>query len=372
MYSVRQILINKQKNTGIRRGASSPKIGFNTGYIIIILVVITFFIRASGVISRYKERGGYAYVQMLNFTMPVVETTIYDEGAYADNHLSIKNVVLETLGLKGISTYGIVAREINLFKNSTTGNSILGETIKKLTPFSLKNESIAKMTQEEIAELNKVSEAYDPSLKKTLDSSKPEVLIFHTHTTENYAEVGKDTTDSDFNVVGVGDVLTKELEEGYGISVIHDKTNHSVSYNESYKRSNETLTKYLDQYGDFKIIIDLHRDGVDNAKAEQLKNVYTINLNNQNLAKMMFVTGQNSARYEANKALVDELYNKTNDLFPGLIRKTYEYEFAATSVNYSLSDNFVLIEVGSNVNNAQEAKLTAKYIGRIIAEHINR
>lgn len=372
LYSVRKILINKQKNTGIRRGASSPKIGFNTGYIIIILVVITFFIRASGVISRYKERGGYAYVQMLNFTMPVVETTIYDEGAYADNHLSIKNVVLETLGLKGISTYGIVAREINLFKNSTTGNSILGETIKKLTPFSLKNESVAKMTQEEIAELNKVSAAYDPSLKKTLDSSKPEVLIFHTHTTENYSEREGLTTDNDFNVSGVGDVLGKELEEGYGISVLHDKTNHSVSYNESYKRSNETLNKILNEYGDFKVIIDLHRDGVNGARAEELKSVYTMNLNGQDLAKMMFVTAPNSSRYGANKTFVENLYNIGTDLFPGLIRDVHVIDPAATAINYSLSDNFILIEVGSNVNTAQEAKLTAKYIARIIAEHINR
>ena len=39
------------------------------------------------------------------------------------------------------------------------------------------------------------------------------------------------TTNSDVNVVGVGDILAKELEEGYGISVVHDKTNYSVSYN---------------------------------------------------------------------------------------------------------------------------------------------
>lgn len=365
MYSLRQT-IPKQKLRSVRGKPASPKSGFNFGYVIIIFSVIVFFIRAMGVINKYNERGGYAYVQMLNFTMPVVKAQVYDEGEYAENNLSVKNVALEALGLRGFSTYGIVGREISLFKDSTLGDSALGSAIKGLTPFSLKNESIAKMTSEEIAELNKVSAAYDPSLKKALDNSKPEVLIFHTHTTENYAEAGKDTTDSNFNVVGVGDVLSKELEEGYGISVIHDKTNHSVSYNDSYTRSNQTLTNYLNKYGDFKIIIDLHRDSVAN------KDAVTVNLNDQNLAKMMFVTGQNSTRYEANKALVDELYNTANTLFPGIIRNTYEYEIAATSINYSLSDNFVLIEVGANVNTAQEAKLTAKYIARVLAEHLNR
>lgn len=365
MYSLRQT-IPKQKLRSVRGKPASPKSGFNFGYVIIILAVVVFFIRAMGVINKYNERGGYAYVQMLNFTMPVVKTQVYDEGEYAENNLSVKNVVLEALGLRGFSTYGIIGREISLFKDSTLGDSALGSAIKGLTPFSLKNESIAKMTSDEIAELNKVSAAYDPSLKKALDNSKPEVLIFHTHTTENYAEAGKDTTDSNFNVVGVGDVLAKELEEGYGISVIHDKTNHSVSYNDSYARSNETLKSYLNKYGDFKLIIDLHRDSVAN------KDAVTVNLNNQDLAKMMIVTAENSTRYEANKALVDKLYNTANTLFPGLIRNTYVYNPGATSINYSLSDNFVLMEVGSNINAAQEAKLTAKYIARVVAEHLNR
>lgn len=370
MYSMRQGLPSKQRINKSGRLEVNSK-NFSVGYLIIIVAFIIFIIRAVSVINNYNDPGGYAYVQMLNFSMPVVKTQVYDEGAYVESNLSLKNVALEALGIGGINTYNIVGKEIGLFSN-ILGNSSITSSIKKLTPFSLKNESIAKMTDEEIAELNKVSEAYDPSLKKTIDHSKPEVLIFHTHTTENYAEAGQDTTESDFNVVGVGDVLSKELEEGYGISVIHDKTNHSVSYNDSYARSNETLKKYLNEYGDFKLIIDLHRDGVDSAKADQLKDIYTVNINDQNLAKMMFVTGQNSERYAANKALVDELYNTANTLFPGIIRDTYEYPIAATSINYSLSDNFVLIEVGSNVNTAQEAKLTSKYIARIVAEHLNR
>lgn len=363
MYSLGQRLPRKNLKRGGSSGAG--KSNFSVGYFIIIIAFIIFLIRSVNIINNYGERGGFAYVQMLNFSVPLVETQIYDEAQYADNHLSLKNVVLEALGIKGMNGYSIVAKEVSLF-NSILGNDSLRTPISKLTPFSLNNNSIAKMTPEEIAELNKVSAAYDPSLKKTLDNTKPEVLIFHTHTTENYAEAERDTTDNNFNVAGVGDVLAKELEEGYGISVIHDKTNHSVSYNDSYARSNETLKSYLSEYGDFKLIIDLHRDSVAN------KDAVTVNINNQNLAKMMFVTGQNSSRYEANKALVDELYNTANTLFPGIIRDTYEYEIAATSINYSLSDNMVLIEVGANINAAQEAKLTAKYIARIVAEHLNR
>lgn len=369
MYSLKQGMPNRKGTIKSGRLGINSK-NFSVGYLIIIVAFIIFLIRAVNVVNNYNDPGGYAYVQMLNFSMPVVKNAVYDEGAYAENNLTLKNVALEAIGIRGINAYKIIGKEIGLFSEICDKSTI--SSINKLTPFSLKTESIARMTDEEIAELNKVSAAYDPSLKKTLDNSKIEVLIFHTHTTENYSERENLSTDTDFNVVGVGDVLAKELEEGYGISVIHDKTNHSVSYNESYTRSNQTLRKYLDEYGDFKLIIDLHRDGVDGARAEQLKKVYTINMNEQNLAKMMFVTGQNSERYTANKALVDKLYNTANTLFPGIIRNTYEYEYAATSINHSLSDNLVLLEVGSNINSAQEAKLTSKYIARIVAEYLNR
>ncbi|MDY6226625.1 MAG: stage II sporulation protein P [Clostridium sp.] len=370
MYSLRQVSPNKQgARKNVKLGINNKN--FSMGYLIIIVAFVIFIIRAINVVNNYNDPGGYAYVQMLNFSMPVVKTAVYDEGAYVENNLSLKNVALEAMGIRGINVFKIVGKEISLFSEMFAGSEI-ASSINKLTPFSLKKESIAKMTDEEIAELNKVSEAYDPSLKKSLDNSKIEVLIFHTHTTENYSERENLTTDTDFNVAGVGDVLAKELEEGYGISVIHDKTNHSVSYNESYTRSNETLNKYLNKYGDFKVIIDLHRDGVDGAKAEQLKSIYTMNINDQSLAKMMFVTAPNSSRYEANKAFVENLYNIGNRLFPGLIRDIHEINPAATAINYSLSDNFILIEDGANVNTAQEAKLTSKYIARIIAEHLNR
>ena len=366
MYSLGQRLPNNK----LKRGGSysTSKSNYNLGYMIIIIGFIIFIMRGINVINRNNERGGYAYVQLLNFSMPIVENQVYEKEVFSENNLSLKNVTLEALGFNKINTYSIVKSQVGILSNILEKKG-LNQVVNNLTPFSLSENSIAKLTE---SELVGTSTAYDPSLKKELDTSKPEVLIFHTHTMEGYAESGSDTSNEDYNVVGVGDVITNELEKGYGISTKHDKTNHSVTYTQSYARSNETLKKYLDEYGDFKIIIDLHRDGVDSGKSDELKNVYTANINNENLAKMMFVTAGNSTRYAANEALVNELYSKADSLFPGLIRKTYYYEYGATAVNYSLSDNFLLIEVGANVNTAEEAKTTGKYIARLIAEHINR
>lgn len=341
---------------------------FNLGYFLIIGFVIIFLARAVGVVNSNSERGGYAYVQMLNLSMPIVKTQVYKEDAYAENKLSVKGVVAETLGLSNINLIGIIANEINYFSEATINNPGASDHNKGFEKFQVNENTIAKLTPEEILELNDVSKAYKPSLKKTLNASKPEILIYHTHTMEQYAESGvAQTTNPDANVVGVGNILAKELEEGYGISVVHDKTNYSVSYNDAYDRSREGLQKYLSEYGGFKLIIDLHRDAVSN------KDSVTTTLNGQSLSKFMFVTSQNVPTYDSNQKIVDKLYGIGSNLFPEIIKPTKIFEGLGgiNGFNQGFAEGSMIIEVGAHTNAAQEAKLTGKYIARILAEYLN-
>lgn len=367
MYDVRRSRSNVRSPV---EGVCVPRwiSNFNAGYILIIIAVTVFLFRAIGVINKYQERGAYSYIQMMNFSMPIVEMYAYDEMDFEENILSLKRVAIEALGISNINPLNILGKEISFLESNYNG-SFNGGKLKGLKPFSLNDDSIVRMTPEEIAELNKKSPAYDQSLKKALDNSNPEILIYSTHNTEAYAEAKAiDSTDNSFNVVGVAEVLAKELEDGYGISVIHDKTAHNIgAYNESYDRAQNTVQSYLNKYGDFKLIIDIHRDSVgDN------KNAVTSNINDQDLAKIMFVRAENSERYEANKKLTDELQAISNELFPGLARGIYTYPIGKLSIHQKLSDGALLIEMGADVNTAQEAKLSAKYIARIIAEYLNR
>ena len=321
-----------------------------------MVILEVFAYRVINILSSSNERGGLAYVQLLNFGMPIVESEVYNEEDYVENKQSIKMVCLEALGLQEINSFKILSEEVSFFQQGLDLKNSRGTVAAvTLTPFIINETSIVKVDHVE-----------DDSLKKKIDHTKPEVLIYHTHTSEGYAEESPDTDNAAFNVVGVGDELMEELENNYGISVIHDKTNHSASYIGCYERSNATVKKYLDQYGDFKLIIDLHRDSIDN------KSAVTLNINNENAAKIMLVNAKNSSKYAENKELSDFFYNKTNELFPGLIRNTYTYRSGIYAFNQSLSDNSVLIEWGSVVNNSEESKNTAKYVARIIAEYINR
>ncbi|SFC62357.1 stage II sporulation protein P [Clostridium uliginosum] len=332
----------------------------NIGLLSLIILVLIFFIRVVGVLKSNNERGGFAYVQLLNLGMPIVQSQIYKEESYAENNLSLKNICLKAVGLDDITYKGIIESEIGLFNKS---NNEKKGAILTFNQFNLNEDSISKTSPNEATLSTKI---YDSTLKKELNATKPEVLIYHTHTTENYSEASSDTTDENANVVGAGDELAKELEENYGISVIHDKTNHSVSYNDSYKRSSETVDKYLNKYGDFKIILDFHRDSVNDKAA------MTTQIAGVNAAKVMFVDAENSTRYAKNKELNEKVLNKTNEIFPGLSRKIFTYHRGMNAFNQSKSDGSLLFEMGSNVNSIEEVKVTSRCMARVIAEILNR
>lgn len=338
----------------IKKGKSEPKI--NVGLIVLLFFIIFFCVRLINGLKDSRENGALAYVQLLNFGMPIVEGQIYNEDQYIENELSIKVVLLKMLGLNDINSNIIIGNEVTYLKNSSSTDNLVSKF--NISSFDISEETIIRVDNVE-----------DSSLKKNLDTTKPEVLIYHTHTSEAYAEFStgdrSDSDDENYNVVGVGNALAKELEETYGIATIHDKTNHSTSYNESYSRSTETLQKYLNQYGDFKIIIDLHRDSGGN------KNNLTATVNGENVAKIQFVLSKSSSRYESNLVLANEMMNKGNELFPGFVREHYIYNRGIMRMQQSLSNSALLVECGSNINTAQEAQNSAKLIARLIAEYIN-
>ena len=336
------------------------KPNINIGIVVLILLLSVFFIRLGNVLKDNRERGAFAYVQLLNLGMPIIQSQVYDEGTYAENKLSLKNVCFEVLGLNNFSYRGIIQNEISFFYNI---NNYDTKSTFTFNPFQVSEESISKLP---INNDSKNTQIYNPSLKKEINKSKPEILIYHSHTTENYNASEPESLDENTNVVGVGDVLASELEENYGISVIHDKTDHCISYNDSYTRSGETVDKYLKQYGDFKMVIDLHRDSIED------KSLTTTQVYGMSASKVMFVNAKNSTRYNKNKELTDKVFTKTAELFPSLPIKILTYNRGKNAFNQSKSDGCLLFEIGSHTNTPEESKVTAKCMARVIAEIINK
>lgn len=210
---------------------------------------------------------------------------------------------------------------------------------------------------------------------------KPQVLIYHTHTTESFELEEHDTYDSRFygkttepdkNITAVGDAICKQLES-YGISVIHDTLVHDYpSYNAAYDSSRETVTQLLEKYPDVKIALDIHRDGIETADGVRLAPVTEID--GKDAAQIMIISGcddgtMNMPDYINNFRFACEFQSEAENLFPGLTRPIlFDYRF----YNQDLTDGSLLIEVGSHGNTLEQVIYSGELIGRALGELLTK
>lgn len=352
---------------------------FGTSMMIFLIMIFSNAYKDEKVMaSSNARRGNMFFVGIINYTMPLIKALNFDEEDMAESTFSVKDEVLTSIGINIKHPQNIIGKEIALFMTSSNinKNSSTKETFNdsSTSTFNLKNSDVKKTSVNNNIDQNNSSSGqnnilnvYDKSLKKTLDTSKPEVLIYHSHTTESYTPYGPDNMDASKDVCAVGDAIAKELQNNYGISVIHDTTIHNaMAYNKSYERSGETVDKYLKKYGDFKMLIDLHRDSSDDKKA------LTMKINGESVAKFMFVMAKKNPHYDKNIALVNSIVDTANKDFPGICSGIFYYNYGMNFFNQAKSNNAFLIEVGSDVNTMDEAKNTGKYIARVIAQVLNK
>lgn len=335
-------------------------------FLCFLLATVPIVTKVSSQLSQGNRN--MVFVQLINYTIPTVKVTSFNEDDLAENSFNMGNILKDFVGIDFSNPYSVMSREIPSLRLSydTINN---GNSSVSLNPFVLNDQQISKVQVDSQSSglHNTDVNIYNPKLKKTLNTAKPEVLIYHTHTTESYKPGGPNNFDDTQNVVSVGDSLVTELQNGYGISAINDRTVHdATAYTQSYSRSRVTLENYLKKYGDFKIIIDLHRDSVSN------KDAVTIKMNGENAAKIMLVMTQKNPHLAQNMKIANFLVAESNKLFPGFCKGIdTSYNHGTGYFNQDLSNNAILIEVGSDTNTTAEANASAKYIARLIAEYLN-
>ncbi|MGL5615383.1 MAG: stage II sporulation protein P [Sarcina sp.] len=337
------------------------------GLLLITIFTVFFMVRYVQVALSRNIMGNHAYVQMINSGIPMLNSGYYNEEAYLESDVTVESLVLEALWIDKINISTILSFQIPGFQEFASNNElVVDDGIKS---FTLTDNSIEKTPEVLVppVEDGKNSEVRNPNIVKTLDQSKPEVLLYSSHTVEAFGEAGHFNDDINKNILGVGALVEKELEEYYGISVIHDKTMYAADYNNAYIRSRDGVKKYVDKYSDLKLVVDLHRDG--GPKNESV----TAKLNDERVSRLMFVNGKNNPHYESSNKTVQDMVKDMNEFFPGLSRGVTTYNRAkSNSYNQDLFKNAVLMEVGSENSTVEEAMNSAKYIARLIAEEVNR
>lgn len=194
-------------------------------------------------------------------------------------------------------------------------------------------------------------------LRLSHDASTPQVLIYHTHSQEAYADsVPGDASDT---VVGVGEYLTQLLTEQYGLNVIHHTGAYDVGDRDhAYSKAGPALEQILAENPSIEVVIDLHRDGV----AESTRLV--TNIGGVQMAQIMFFNGLSRTTSMGD---IDYLYNPyiadnlamsfqmqlaAAEYYPGFTRRIY---LKGYRYNMHYCPKTLLIEVGAQTNTVQEA-----------------
>lgn len=210
-----------------------------------------------------------------------------------------------------------------------------------------------------------------------VDSDEPQVLILHTHATETYQTWPDLIYDPDFtartqntalNMCAVGEKMTQVLNEA-GINTLHDTTLHdSPSYTESYDRSYATTQAYLEKYPSIKVVLDVHRDAIEDSDGTRVKPLCTIN--GEDTAQVMIIAGCDNGssirlpNWRRNLRFAAAWEEAMESRTPGLTRPVmcaYRY------YNQDLTTGSLLIEIGGHANTVTEAIRAGQYAAEALA-----
>ena len=191
------------------------------------------------------------------------------------------------------------------------------------------------------------------------DSSKPQILIYHSHSQEEFADYHRGNREA--TIVGVGEYLT-ELLRKKGYQVIHDTSVYdlregTLDRSKAYTYALEGIESILKENPSIQVVLDLHRDGV----AEGTHLVREIN--GKPTATVMFFNGtsqtpdgpisypENPDR-EDNLAFSVQLKLCAEAFYPGYTRNIY---LKGLRYNLHVRPRSALIEVGAQTNTYEEA-----------------
>lgn len=193
--------------------------------------------------------------------------------------------------------------------------------------------------------------------------STPAVLIYHSHTTENYQPSQTHERGKPGGVAQVGDELSAVLEQR-GVRAIHDRTVHDYpNYSEAFVHAVNTANQLLRENTDVAAVLDIHRDALP---SDYPDGYTTAEIDGQKVARILLVVGDVSNPYaDQNVAFAEALRAKMNDLFPGLSRGI-KVQHAA--LNGHVHPNALLVFIGDYRDNTlDEAKIAARMLGEAIA-----
>lgn len=201
---------------------------------------------------------------------------------------------------------------------------------------------------------------HDLTMKQ--DSQSPQILIYHTHSREMFADSNPE--DMNTGVIGVGEHLARILRDQYGYNVLHDTQAYDImpdgseDRSKAYNQARDGLEQILAENPTIEVIIDLHRDGVsedtrlvtdiDGKPTAQIMYFNGLSYTNESGA-LSYLPNDNM---DANLAFSFRLEYVAASYYPMLTRCVY---LKGYRYNLDLRPKSILLEVGAQTNTVEEA-----------------
>ena len=209
----------------------------------------------------------------------------------------------------------------------------------------------------------------EKDLRITKSTEAPQILIYHTHSREAFAD--SIPGDSNTTIVGVGEHLAEILRNQYGYNVLHHTGQYDVQTRDNaYSRALPEVQKILEENPTIQVVIDLHRDGLAEGAAKLV-----MDLDGRPTARFMFFNGVSCGKksgnidylhnpnLEENLAFSFQLKKAAEEYYPGLTRKNY---INAYRYNMHICGRTTLIELGAQNNTVEEVMNACDPIAHIL------
>ena len=205
------------------------------------------------------------------------------------------------------------------------------------------------------------------------DAKGPQILIYHTHSQEDFVDSVEGDTST--TIVGAGAKLARLLTEEYGFEVMHHTGEYDVENRDyAYSNSLPEIERILKENPSIEVVIDLHRDEMQEGKK------LVMDLQGRPTARFMFFDGMSYIRDKGDISYLENPYIQenlafsfqaqvtANQYYPGIARKIY---LKAYRYNLHLCPKSMLIELGAQTNTVEEIMNACDPLAHIISIVLN-
>ena len=216
-----------------------------------------------------------------------------------------------------------------------------------------------------------------PDLTEGLDfqADGPVILLMHTHGSESYQDPDTGvyrTQDPEKSVIKVAEQMKAVLEER-GYQTVHDTTIcDEPDFNHAYQASRQVIQDAMAEYPTIALVLDIHRDAVEDENGQQMRMACTIN--GEDAAKLMLVVGTDAGGLEhpnwrENLSLAAVLQARMQQDYQGMMRPI---NLRTERFNQDLAPMDLLVEVGASGNTLEEAVRSGEAFASVLADVLDQ